>query len=213
MILPATGELSVIWTSQLGGSANDRAYGMALDATDVVLAGSTEGSVNGETQTGPRDWVAIKLDKDGVLQWTFQLGELLSWSQVNDVAMHSGNVVLAGVHKGSLLGTAIGDDDMAVVMLNSAGVQQWAFQTGSTGKDSATCVAFDSSGNIIVGGWTRGTISGQTFQGDMDDAVLLKLDSAGSQQWLLQTTLGTSGRDYIQALTTDSAVAWIYFSH
>ena len=148
----------------------------------------------------------MKLDQDGVVQWTYQVGEALSYSQVNDVAIDaSSNVVLAGIHKGSVFGTAVGEDDIVVVKLNSAGVLQWSFQTGSTGKDSVTCVAIDSSGNIIAGGWTRGTIAGETFQGDMDDAVLLKLDSAGTQQWLMATELGTSGRDWISGVGTDAS--------
>eukprot|EP00435_Cladocopium_sp_Y103_P000185 s5793_g1.t1 len=68
----------------------------------------------------------------------------------------------------------------------------------------ALSAVFFSSGSP-----SPGAISGQTFQGDMDDSVLVKLDSAGSEQWVLQTTLGTSGRDYIQGLTTDSSETWI----
>ena len=44
----------------------------------------------------------------------------------------SSNVIAVGIHKGSLLGTAVGEEDVTVVMLNGAGVQQW--------MDSATCV-------------------------------------------------------------------------
>ena len=153
------GQVSVLWSYQSGSTAGDRGNGLAVDGStkDVVVAGSTEGNVHGETRVGYRDWVAVKLDASGVLQWTYTFGEALSYSQVNDVAIDgSSNVVLVGTHKGSLLGTAIGDEDMAVVMLNSAGVVQWSFMQGSTSKDSATCVAFDTSGNIIVGGWARG---------------------------------------------------------
>ena len=176
----------------------------------MVLAGYTEGSVHGNTLTGYKDWVALKLDKDGALLWTFQFGEASSYSTVNAVAIGgSSNVVLVGTHQGSLLGVSAVERDIAVVMLNSAGVQQWSYQTGSTLWDAAQCVAIDSSGNVIVGGWGRGAISGHTFQGGTTDSVLLKLDSAGSEQWVLQTTLSTSGDDYIRGVTTDSSETWI----
>lgn len=208
MGLTANGELSVTWSYQSGGTSNDEAYGFAVDPStkDMVLAGYTEGSVHGNTLTGYKDWVALKLDKDGALLWTFQFGEASSYSTVNAVAIDgSSNVVLVGTHQGSLLGVSAGERDIAVVMLNSAGVQQWSYQTGSTLWDAAQCVAIDSSGNVIVGGWGRGAISGHTFQGGACDSVLLKLDSAGSEQWVLQTTLSTSGDDYIRGVTTDSS--------
>lgn len=212
MGLTANGELSVTWSYQSGGTSNDEAYGFAVDPStkDMVLAGYTEGSVHGNTLTGYKDWVALKLDKDGALLWTFQFGEASSYSTVNAVAIDgSSNVVLVGTHQGSLLGVSAGERDIAVVMLNSAGVQQWSYQTGSTLWDAAQCVAIDSSGNVIVGGWGRGAISGHTFQGGTTDSVLLKLDSAGSEQWVLQTTLSTSGDDYIRGVTTDSSETWI----
>ena len=210
-ILPVNGQLSVVWSYQSGSSATDQGWGLAVDPStkDVVLAGYAEGAVNGQTFIGSRNWVAVKLNSAGVLQWTYQTGEGGSFSQIYDAAIDSSsNVLLVGKHKGSLFGSAVGEDDIAVVKLNSAGTQQWSFMTGSTGHDTATCVAIDSSGNVIVGGWTRGTISGHTHQGAISDGVLLKLNSAGAQQWLHATDLGTSGADSINSCTVDSSATW-----
>ena len=120
--------------------------------------------------------------------------------------MDSGNnLIAAGNHQGSFFGTAIGNKDIVVIQLNSAGVLQWAFQFGSTSQDQANCVTIDSSGNIIVGGYVRGTITGHTFQGGEDDAVLIKLDSGGSQVWVLSETLSTSGKEWVSGVATDSS--------
>ena len=236
-----------------GSTGAEYAWGVAADPTtkDVYLAGSAEGSVNGETFTGNRDWVVIKLDADGVEQWTYQVGwvgqigqmvgtcgnhqgwftsilvekfwgsptwrrfpygelnldghgqaqvgENPSYGSPYGIAVDSGNnVIVAGNHQGSFFGTAIGNKDIVVIQLNSAGVLQWAFQFGSTSQDQANCVTIDSSGNIIVGGFVRGTITGHTFQGGEDDAVLIKLDSGGSQVWVLSETLSTSGKEWVK---------------
>lgn len=120
--------------------------------------------------------------------------------------MDSGdNVIAAGNHQGSFFGTAIGNKDIVVIQLNSAGVLQWAFQFGSTSDDQPNCVTIDSSGNIIVGGYVRGTITGHTFQGGNHDPVLIKLDSGGSQVWVLSETLATSANEWISGVVSDSS--------
>ena len=210
-VLVVNGQLSVVWSYQSGSTATDQGWGLAVDPStkDVVLGGYTEGPVNGETLVGTRNWVAVKLNSAGALQWTYQVGEAGSFSQIYDIAIDSSsNIVLAGKHKGTLFGANVGEDDITVVKLNSAGVQQWGFLTGYAGHDCATSVAIDSSGNVIVGGWTRGAISGHTFQGSTVDGVLLKLNSAGAQQWLHATQLGTSGNDALNCVTTDSSATW-----
>ena len=59
----------------------------------------------------------MKLDKDGVYQWTYQAGEAGSASDIRGVAVDtSSNVVIVGNHKGSAFGTAIGNYDIVVVM-------------------------------------------------------------------------------------------------
>lgn len=73
---------------------------------------------------------------------------------------------------------------------------QWVFQTGTTGSDEGKHLGIDSSGNILVGGWTNGDL-GNTNQGSADIFVM-QLNSAGTQQWTFQT--GTEGTDYIKGL-------------
>ena len=80
--------------------------------------------------------------------------------------------------------------------LNNSGSSQWIFQTGSTGNDQGGHLGIDSSGNILVGGWTDADL-GNTNQGGTDIFVM-QLNSAGTQQWTFQT--GTEGDDYIRGL-------------
>ena len=59
-----------------GSSSTDEAWAVAVDSTtkDVYIGADAYGGINGESLVGSRDWVVIKLDTDGVLQWTYQVG-------------------------------------------------------------------------------------------------------------------------------------------
>ena len=69
-------------------------------------------------------------------------------------------------------------DDMLIIKYSSAGVAQWTNRYNGPGNstDSATAVAVDSSGNIIVTGSSSGGESGLDF-------VTIKYSSAGMALW------------------------------
>jgi hypothetical protein len=103
----------------------------------------------------------------------------------------AGNVFVAGIFAGDLaVGTTLksaGNTDAFVVKLSSTGSPLWAKAFGGTGSDSATALAVDSSGNLLVGGLFRGTVDfgkgGVTETGN-GDAFLLKLNGTdGSTLW------------------------------
>ena len=50
-------------------------YGLGVDSSkNVYIGADAYGSINGESYVGSRDWVVIKLDTNGVAQWTYQVG-------------------------------------------------------------------------------------------------------------------------------------------
>lgn len=137
-----------------------------------------------------------------------QVGEHPSYGSPYDIVVDSsGNAIVGGNHQGSFFGTSVGGKDLVVMQLNSAGVKQWSFQTGSATDDQIYSITIDSSGNIIVGGNLRSSITGHTFQGGNAENVLIKLDSGGSQVWMLSETISTStGWEWINGVATDSSV-------
>ena len=206
-IIPVDGSLTPIWTYQTGDSGFEKIHALAVDPNDnaVVIGGIAQGTVNGEAPQGSYDFLAIKLDTDGVVEWTYRVGDGAAQNVTLKAAIDaSGNVFLAGEYEGNGLATPIGQMDLTVVKLNSAGALQWAFKGVSTGNDRADCLAVDTSGNIVVGGYTTGVVSGHANQGGQD-SVLLKLNSAGVQQWLLSETMSTSGTDGWESCVTDSS--------
>ena len=79
---------------------------------------------------------------------------------------------------------------------------QWNKLTGSSNSDYSTAVALDPWGSILVAGGTAGSYGGQTWAGDYD-ALLIKYDAAGNEQWAVQ--FGDTGTDIIRGVGADAA--------
>ena len=160
--------------------------------------------VMGAASIGGRDWFILKLNSDGsTVTWTKQFGGLYSEDYARAVAVDvSDNVVVAGQTDGAMNGAGQGLNDIAVVKLNSLGVEQWTYQTGTTGHDVAFAVVTDASENIYLTGFTGGSLHGESLQGNWDVCVI-KLSSTGNLQW---TKLkGTSGNDRGDGIAIDAS--------
>lgn len=122
----------------------------------------------------------------------------------------SGNVYLAGWFDGAIpldiVHNTAGDADAFVAKLNAALEPQWSISAGDALKQSAVSVAVDGSGNVVVGGYHRGTIDlgggGLTSPADRD-AWLARFDTDG--QHLFSESYGAAGDQVIAAVATDDA--------
>ena len=102
-----------------------------------------------------------------------------------------GNVIVAGAFQqtmdlgGSAL-TSAGNSDIFVAKFSANGTHQWSHSFGDLEPQTHAAVAVDQDGNVIVGGWFRGTInfggSNLVSSGGFD-AFLAKFDANGVHQW------------------------------
>ncbi len=101
----------------------------------------------------------------------------------------SGNMIVAGTFSGSMtVGggatalTSAGASDAFVVKLSPGGAVQWSLRLGGAGADSATSVAVDGAGNVLVTGTMTGPVDlgGGPVEGH---AYLLKLNACGTHVW------------------------------
>ena len=165
---------------------------------DVVTAGQTYGGLDGNSNAGSGDIFVTKLDSAGSRLWTYQAGTSNFETALGVDADAAGDIVVVGYTSGGLNGNSnSGNDDMFVLKLDSSLSQQWTYQTGTSGEDHALAVRIDSSGDVVVVGYTFGALHGKPHAGHAD-IVVMKLGDTGSRQWTYQT--GTSGRD--QAMET-----------
>ena len=76
-----------------------------------------------------------------------------------------------------------GGKDVFVLKISSSGFPiTWVYQLGSLDDDVANDLKLDSSGNIYVTGYTKGSMDFQYWAGGKDQFIL-KLDSAGTNQF------------------------------
>jgi hypothetical protein len=174
------------YTKQLGvAGVNTVGLSVATDASsNVYVAGSTSGGLDGNTLTGTQDFFVTKYDSTGVKQFTRQLGvsgvNTAGYSVATD---SSGNFYVAGYTNGGLDGnTLTGTMDFFVTKFNSTGVKQYTRQLGAIGAQTqGSSVATDASGNDFVAGSTRGGLDGNTLTGTVDFFVT-KYNSTGVKQ-------------------------------
>ena len=131
-------------------------------------------------------------------------------SSGDDVAFASaadskGNVYAAGYTEGGLDGnTHKGDFDLFLVKYDSNGEKLWSVQDGTSAKDVIFDIATDSSDNLIVVGYTAGTLPNNTSQGG-DDLFLVKYNGNGTKLWSKEYIQnGSSGSDYARGISLDS---------
>ena len=222
MKLNSSGDLQ--WVTQLGGttlgvtggdnSGFDSCSSVAVDDSgSVYCAGSTTGAL-GEANGGSYDAFIMKLNSSGAIQWVTQLGGVTTatggnnsgYDSCSSVAVDdSGSVYCAGRTFGAMGEANGGDYDAFIMKLNSSGDLQWVTQLGGTttanggdnsGDDRCLSVAVDDSGNIYCAGYTDGAL-GEANGSDGDkDAFIMKLNSSGDLQWVIQlggTTTANGG--------------------
>ena len=157
--------------------------GQTIDSDgNVYVVGSTNGGIDSNSNTGGYDAIILKYNSSGTKQWSRQFG-----SSSNDWAMDldinsSNEIYITGRTNGSLdSNTNLGSYDGFLVKYNSSGTKQWTKQFGTSSTDWANGVAIDSSGNIVVTGYTDGSLDGNSNSGG-SDLFLLKFDSSGTKQ-------------------------------
>ncbi len=180
-----------LWTRQFGTSTADPAFGVAIDASSVYVAGTTRGTFPGETNAGGVDTFLWKYDADGNVLWSHQFGTS-DTDICCGIAIDGSRVYLSGATRGTFSGETHNGyltTDAFLRSYVSDGRSTWTRQFGTSSTDvylgsSCGCdhgaVAVDASGMYFVG-TTFGTFTGQTKSGS-SDAFLASLTEIPAQQ-------------------------------
>ncbi len=183
-----------------------RGYGVTTDAKgNVIVAGYTEGSLDGNTLSGSKDFFVAKYDNNGVKQFTRQLGAVGAATVGTAVTTDdAGDIFTVGYTEGSLDGNArTGTRDSFVTKYDPNGVKQFTRQMGAVGAITAgNEVATDSIGDVFIAGSTNGGLDGNTLTG-LHDFFVTKYSPRGVKQFTRQ--MGVAGREtYGNGVATDS---------
>lgn len=224
----------LLYSTYLGGAADDAANGVGLDANDrVLITGVTNSSAfpvsMGAFQTtlgGNRDAFVTKLDTTliGAASLLFstylggsneELGTAIAVDGAGDAFVtgptSSMNFPTANPIQPSCASCAGGQSDAFVTKLNANGTALvYSTYLGGSSYDSGLAIALDSLGNAYVAGETDSsdfpTTMGafQTSYHGALDAFVTKLDSAGSAR-VYSTFVGGSGSDGARGIAVDGA--------
>lgn len=220
---------ALVYSTFLGGSGDDQASGLAVDASgNVYVTGSTTSTnfpgtagSSQPTTAGGGDAFVAKLNAAGsALMYATYLGGG-GRDQANSLAVDSsGNAYVTGftfsanfpVTAGALKTTLGGNRDAFVTKINTTGSARTysTYLGGAAGEDFGNSIAVDSGGNAYVAGYTLSADfpatagSLKTTLGGVSDAFVAKLNAAGSAL-VYATLVGGSGQEQAIGMAVDSS--------
>jgi beta-propeller repeat-containing protein len=192
------------WQRALGSRGlSVSSSGVAADGDQSALVtGNTDGALDG-TNAGSLDAFVAKYSRSGDALWARQLGTSDVDTSAGVSADAAGNVFIAGATSGALDGSAAGFGDAFVAKYSRDGALEWARQLGSSEPDAASAVSVDVDGNVIIAGYSRGTLEGSR-EGLDADAFVAKYSTGGELIWSRQ--LGSQpGYDDLAASVSSDA--------
>ena len=167
------------WTTTLGGGGDEFAHGVALSRDGgFVVAGETR-----SYGSGSQDGWLVKLNSEGVEQWSQTFGRSESDIIYAVYATTDGGFILAGETHSSE-GTTSSSSDFWLVKADSGGHQQWersytsAEVTGfsrTRKSDVARAVRQTSDGGYVLVGSSKGTRG--------TAPRILRTDASGNELW------------------------------
>ncbi len=160
----------------------DQAADMVIDAAGNSYVTGTSMGVNGTF-----DIATVKYDISGTQMWVrWYDGSANDNDGATDIFLDAaGNVYVSGKARGT--GTL---EDLVAIKYDNAGTQQWAYIYSGLAnlQDVGNAIGVDASGNVYVAGYT-------TLANTTTDWVMVKLNSAGVQQWLVTHNGTNNGSD------------------
>ncbi len=218
-----------VWSSYLGGSENDSGRGIAVDdAGNVFVTGETESSdwvsggwdiTYGYGLGAASDGFVVKLTSSGAHAWSSYLGGPFRDGGKGIAVDGDGSILCTGNTYSS--GWVSGGWDTTyqygagfVVKLTSSGAHTWSSYFGGSDHDGGTGIAVDTSGNVLVTGYTHssGWVSGgwdTTFEdgeGEEEsgkDGFVAKFSATGAHVW--SSYLGGSEEDLGRGIALDGS--------
>jgi len=167
------------WTRAIdSNSGTEKVNAVAADrAGNVYVVGFTSGDFGGSGAGGYDDAYVLKYDGAGNRVWARQLGTDASESAEAVTTDAAGNVYVGGsIYSGFFTSTG-GVSVAFVAKYDSTGVPAWARQAPmNTG--SASAVAVDSRGDVLIAGPSSKPVDGQPALG-LADIYVMKFSADG----------------------------------
>ncbi len=219
--LNADGEF--IWVKTIGGSDNEDAYKIKVDASNnVYICGLVNnGTVDFDPGAGTSlltsfyDTYLLKLNAAGDFVWVKQFTNASDIVVINDFDFDaSGNIYTTGrflgtanfnTSGGTTNLTSIGINDVFIAKLTSSGELSWAKQIGGTDDVVANGIVVFASGDLAISGYFTESadfdpgagVQSLTSSGNRD-VFVCKLNSSADLLWV--KSIGGTGLDQAETM-------------
>lgn len=213
------------WATGIGGGDEEWGWAITVDEIgNVYTTGSFTGSVDFDPGIGTEilsadhtsDIFVLKQDPTGALVWAKQMEGAGRGNSI--VVDDNGNVYVTGFFSdttdfdsgpGNYDLISVGDDDIFVQKLSSAGDLIWVKQMGGTSGDIGWSIDVDNDGNVYTTGEFRNSVDFDPGAGVLTliangirNVYLQKLNANGNLVWVSQ--IGSTGSNSGWDLTLDS---------
>lgn len=203
------------WVTFLGGADYDRGMALALNGSDIYLAGVSRASWGApvHAHTAYDDIMVARLNTAGALQWhTFHGGS--QYEEATDIVVTGVNELYIAGYSDVIWGAPVtahhGSRDAVVVRLNTGGTLVWHTFVGGAGIDAGLALAPNGLNGVILGGYSDATWANNPynrFNGGRDGMITV-VSSVGSVSW--NTFLGSPSNDEVRALAVDASGNILY---
>jgi hypothetical protein len=210
-----------LWARSAGGTLNDLANGMCIDAagkiylpggfaSDSILFGSNT-LVN--AGAGLPDIFFVKYDEAGNVIWSTREGGTDNDHAVSVSTVVGGKLFITGHYHstsftaGSDLLSNEGMGDVFVMQYDTSGNLQWAKSHGGMDHDFAYSVSGDAAGNAVVSGMfmsdsiSFGAFGLQNSMPGEEEIFITEYDASGNVLWTLSA--GGAGDDWVNSTVID----------
>ena len=180
------------WIKTYGGSGDEEGYFIEMVDNGYIFAGITNSSGFGQY-----DFLLIKTDSSGNLEWNQTYGGLHNDIAYSLVTTPDGGYALAG----STSSFGAGSADFWLVKVDSMGNIEWNQTYGSQNYDSCRSLVTTIDGGYALLGYSTPFISeddSSRFRLGNSDVWLVKVDSSGNLEW--NKTYGGSGSDSVSTI-------------
>jgi hypothetical protein len=193
------GQIQEEWDETYGGSKNEEARSI-IETSDggYLVVGYTESEGSGK-----KDGWAIKLNKDGSIEWDMTYGgakddELFDVIELEDSYAMVGMTASIGEGKG----------DFWLVVTDKDGSMNWDRAYGGAKEDAATKIIRAYDGNVFITGYTKSKGGGGR------DIYVIKVEPFASEKergkLLWKKNFGGGGTDYPGQMRLNPVDSFIY---
>ena len=190
----------LVWVRQAGGSADDFARAVAIDAEgNCYLTGSFQSpsiDFGGDPvkRNSDSEIFVAKFDGQGKVLWVRQAGGGSGGGGSGNglTIAADGAVYVCGYFNGDIVFNDLtlknaGFNDIFVARYDAAGELDWVRQIGGAGDDAASAIVVDAQGNAyITGGFEEDVRFSRTItlsSSGLVDSFVAKLDNTGRTVW------------------------------